>query len=131
MIIMVVGLASTAANSILNVYRNTAYAAIATVFVQLHTADPGVAGTTAISVGSVTRNQATWNAAAGGSMTISALAAWTNGGTSETISHVSLWTLSSAGTFLQSAALSVAQAWVSTNTLTLTTFTFSYAPIAA
>jgi hypothetical protein len=128
---MTLGLAAASANSILNVYRNVAYAAIATVFVQLHTADPGAAGTTAVSVGSSTRNQATWNAAAAGSMTISALAAWTNGGTSETISHISLWTLSSAGTFLQSAALTVAQAWVSTNTLTLTTLTLSYTPIAA
>jgi hypothetical protein len=131
MIIMVVGLAAASANSILNVYRNTAYAAIATVFVQLHTADPGAAGVTAVSVGSTTRNQATWNAAAAGAMTISALAAWTNAGTTETISHISLWTLSSAGVFLQSAALSVAQAWLATNTLTLTTFTFSYTPIAA
>jgi hypothetical protein len=128
---MAVGLAASAANSILNVYRNTAYAAIATVFVQLHTADPGAAGITAISVGSTTRNQATWNAPAAGSMTIATLAAWTNGGTSETISHVSWWTASTAGTFLQSAALTAAQAWASTNTLTLTTFTLSYTPIAA
>jgi hypothetical protein len=128
---MVVGLASGAANSILNVYRNTAYAAVATPFVQLHTADPGAAGTTAVSVGSTTRNAITWNAPSAGSMTLLSLSAWTNGGTSETISHVSFWTASSAGTFLQSAALTVAQAWVSTNTLTLTTVTLSYTPIAA
>lgn len=128
---MAVGLAATAANSILNVYRNTAYAAVATPFVQLHTADPGAAGTTSISVGSTTRNAIVWAAASGGSMALSTLSAWTNGGTSETISHVSVWTASSAGTFLQSFALTGSQAWVSTNTLTLTSFTLSYTPIAA
>lgn len=129
---MAVGLhAVNVANKILNVYRNTAFAAIATVYVQLHTADPGPNGTTAVSAGSATRNQATWNAAASGSMTISSLAAWTNGGTSETITHISLWDASSAGNFLQSAALTGSQAWASTNTLTLTTLTLSYTPIAA
>jgi hypothetical protein len=129
---MAVGIAATHANSILNVYRNTAYAAIATVFVQLHTADPGAAGTTAVSVGSTTRIQATWNAPSAGSMTLTAsLTGWTNGGTSETLTHISLWTASSAGTFLQSLALTASQAWVSTNTFTLSTLTLNYTPIAA
>lgn len=128
---MTVGVAASHANSVLNVFRNTAYSAIATVYVQLHTADPGAAGTTSISAGSTTRNQITWNAPSGGSMTVNTLSAWTNGGTSETISHVSFWTASTAGTFLQSAALSASQAWVSTNTLTLTVVTLSYSPIAA
>ncbi len=129
---MAVGLAASHANSVLNVFRNTSYTGIATVFVQLHTADPGAAGTTAVSVGSTTRIQATWNAASGGSMSLTAaLTGWTNGGTSETISHVSLWTASSAGTFLQSAALTASQAWVSTNTFTLNTLTLAHTPIAA
>jgi hypothetical protein len=128
---MTVGIAATQANAYLNVYRNTAASAVATPFIQLHTGDPGAAGTTSVSVGSTTRNAITWNAASAGSMTLNTLSSWTNGGTSETISHVSLWTASSAGTFLQSFALSVAQAWVSTNTLTLSTFTVSFTPIAA
>lgn len=128
---MTAGLAAATANGWLNVYRNTAASAVATPFVQLHTADPGAAGTTAVSVGSATRNAVTWNAASGGSMTLATLSAWTNGGTSETITHISIWTASSAGTFLQSAPLTASQAWVSTNTLTITTLTFSYTPIAA
>lgn len=131
---MAIGLsAANTANAILNVLRNTAYAAIATPFVQLHTnvGDPGAAGTSNISAGSATRNAVSWNAPSARSMTVLSLAAWTNGGTSETIAHVSIWTASSAGTFVQSGTLSVAQAWVSTNTLTLTTFTVSYTPIAA
>jgi hypothetical protein len=127
---MALGLAAATANSILNVYRTVTWTGL-TVWVKLHTADPGAAGATGAAVGSATRNQATWSAAAAGSMAISSLAAWTNGGTSETISHISLWDASSAGNFLQSAALTGSQAWVSTNTLTLTTLTLTYTPIAA
>ena len=119
------------ANATLNVLRNTSFTGIATPFIQLHTADPGASGTTAVSVGSATRNAITWNAASAGSMTLSTLAAWTNGGTSETITHVSIWSASSAGTFYWSMALTASQAWVSTNTLTITTFTLSFTPIAA
>ncbi len=125
------GLASASANNILNVYRNTAYAAIATVYAQLHTGAPGASGTANVSVGSATRNAVTWNAASAGSMTLSALSAWTNGGTSETITDITLWTASSAGTFLQSCALTASQAWASTNTLTITALTLSYSPLAA
>ena len=128
---MVVGLAAAHANSILSVYSGTTYTAIAGSYVQLHVGDPGAAGTTSISAGSTTRNQATWNAASGGSMSKNTLSAWTNGGTSETLSHVSLWSAVSAGTFIQSFTLSASQAWVSTNTFTLTTFTLSFTPIAA
>lgn len=128
---MTAGLAASLANQILEIYRNVAPTLVATPFVQLHTGDPGAAGTANVSVGSTTRNAATWNAASAGSMTISSLAAWTNGGTSETITHISIWTASTAGTFKQSAALTASQAWVSTNTLTLTTLTLSYTPIAA
>lgn len=128
---MTVGIAATQANAFLNVYRNTAATAVATPFIQLHTADPGAAGTTAVSAGSTTRNAITWNAPSGGSMTLATLGSWTNGGTSETLTHVSLWTASTAGTFLQSFALTASQAWVSTNTFTISTFTVSFSPIAA
>lgn len=128
---MTAGFAAATANAFLNTLRNTAAAAVATPFVQLHTADPGAAGTTAVSVGSATRNAVAWNAASAGSMTLSTLSAWTNGGTSETITHISIWTASSAGTFLESWALTASQAWVSTNTLTITALTLSFTPIAA
>ena len=129
---MTVGLSAVnMANAILNIYRGTTFTGIATPFVQLHTADPGASGTTAVSAGSTTRNAITWNAPSGGVMTLNTLAAWTNGGTSETITHVTLWSASSAGTFYQSFALTASQAWVSTNTLTLTSFTITYTPIAA
>jgi hypothetical protein len=119
------------ANAILNIYRGTTFTGVSTPFIQLHTGDPGASGTSNVSVGSTTRNAIVWSAASAGSMALSSLSAWTNGGTSETITHVSLWSASSAGTFYASYALSASQAWVSTNTLTISTFTLSLSPLAA
>jgi hypothetical protein len=119
------------ANAILNVLRGTAFTGIATPFVELHTADPGASGVTAVSVGSTTRNAVAWNAASAGSMTLLTLGAWTNGGTTETISDIAIFSAATVGTFYQSMQLSVAQAWVSTNTLTITTLSISYSPLAA
>jgi hypothetical protein len=119
------------ANAILNLFRNTTFTGIATPFIQLHTADPGASGTTAVSAGSATRNAVTWNAASAASMTLATLSAWTNGGTSETITHVSIWSAASAGTFYWSMPLTASQSWASTNTLTINTFTLNFTPIAA
>jgi hypothetical protein len=126
---MTVGITAAQANAFLNVYRNTAATAVATPFVQLHTADPGAAGTTSVA-GASTRNAITWNAASGGSMTLNTLSDFT-GTTSETITHVSLWTASSAGTFLQSFALTASQAIINGSTLHFSSFTVSFSPIAA
>jgi hypothetical protein len=125
-----VGISATVANANLNRYRNTAAAAVAAVYVKLHIGDP-TTGIGSPATGSTTRNAVTWNAASGGSMTLATLGAWTNGGATETLSHVSLWDDPTAGNFLQAFALSASQAWVSTNTFTITTFTVSISPIAA
>lgn len=106
--------------------------ATATCWVKLHTADPGASGATAAAAGDTTRKQATMASASGGSKAQSAnTGPWTNGGTSETLSHISLWSASSAGTFNGSAALSASQAWVNTNTFTLTSLSIAVTPIAA
>lgn len=126
---MTVGITAAQANAFLNVYRNTAASAVATPFVQLHTGDPGAAGTTAVANAS-TRNAITWNAASGGSMTLNTLADFT-GTASETITHVSLWTASTAGTFLQSFALTASQAIILSSILHFSSFTVSFSPIAA
>lgn len=118
-------------NAWLNVLRGTTFTGVATPFIELHTADPLVNGTTAVSVGSTTRNAIVWSAASAGSMALSTLSAWTNGGTSETISHVCIFSAATVGTFYWSSALATPQAWVSTNTLTITTYTLSITPLAA
>jgi hypothetical protein len=123
---MTVGFAS----AIVNGWLDGTFAT-ATCWVKLHTADPGAAGATAAAAGDTSRKQATMAAASGGSKAASAsVGPWTNGGTSESITHLSFWTASTAGTFNASASVT-SQAWVSTNTYTLTALTFSISPIAA
>lgn len=129
---MTIGLNGTLADSFLNVLRATAPTTYGPVFIQLHTADPGAAGTTSVSVGSTARQSLTFAAPAAHALAASAApSAWTNGGTSETLTHVSVWSASSAGTFLFSAALASSQAWASGNTFTLSALGLSIAPIAA
>jgi hypothetical protein len=124
---MTVGLAASVVNGWLDGSFSTTNA-----WVKLHTADPGASGATAAAAGDTTRKQATMASAASGSKAASgSVGPWTNGGTSETLTHISLWTLVSGGTFQGSGALSSSQAWVSTNTFTLTALTISVTPIAA
>lgn len=105
--------------------------ATATCYVKLHTADPGAAGTTGAAVGDATRKQATMAAASGGSKAASAsVGPWTNGGTSETLTHLSLWTAAAAGTLNLTGALTAGQAWVNTNTFTLTSLSIAITPVA-
>lgn len=131
---MTVGLSSTnAAHPFINaLLRATNWTAPATVYVKLHTADPGSAGATAAAAGSTTRVAITHAAPSAGSSTINGTnPSWTNGGTSETLTHISYWDASTAGNFLGSAALSASKAWASGDTFTLTTDTWAVSPIAA
>lgn len=124
---MTVGLAA----SVVNGWLDGTFAT-ATCYVKLHTGDPGASGANAAAAGSTARVQATMAAASGGSKAMTSMAStWTNGGTSETLSHISLWTAAAAGTFNGSAALTASQAWVSTNTFTLSSLSIAVTPIAA
>lgn len=122
---MAEGLSTTLVSNWLNTLRaaGAAFGPVAAQYAQLHTANPGAAGTTAISAGSSTRVIFTHAASSAGS----ALAltgtnpAWTNGGTSETITDISVWTASSGGTFLFSVALTASKAWASGDSFTLNT----------
>lgn len=125
------GLAVGLANSWLNTLQGTAYTQT-TSYVQLHTGDPGAAGTANISAGDNTRKLATLASASAGAIALSSMAAgWTNGGTSETITNITLWTLASAGVFKLTITLTVSKAWASADTLALNTLTVSLTPIAA
>lgn len=132
---MALGISSAnMADQWLNWIRATATTAPASTNVKLHTADPGAVGTTAAAAGDTTRKVATFAAPTGTTTRAIALTGnvgpWTNGGTSETISHVSVWSDIAAGNFLWDAALSASQAWVNTNTFTLTTLGVSITPVA-
>ncbi len=120
------------ANKALDVLSGTTFTAPTNTYVKLHTADPGSAGATAAAAGDTTRKTVTWAAASGGSKAMSSMSgSWTNGGTSETLAFVSLWDASTAGNFMLSGALTASQAWVSTNTFSLTGLTVAFTPIAA
>lgn len=126
---MAVGFAA----GVINTWLDSVFAT-ANCFVQLHTADPGAAGTTAASASDATRKQATMAAASGGSKAASAnVGPWTNDGTpaSETLTHISLWSAVSAGTFNASAALAASRTWNTGDTFTLTSLSVSITPIAA
>jgi hypothetical protein len=120
------GFSSTIANALLNVFENVAPTTYASVYLQLHTADPGTAGTTSVSAGSSTRVNVAFGAASAGVITMSTTnPQWTNGGTSETITAISAWTASSSGTFLFSGQLGTSQAWASSNILQLSSLTIT------
>lgn len=130
---MAVGLASAILNSWLNgLGRNTAWTQPTAFWVKLHTADPGASGTTA-AAGNTSRQQATFSAASGGSMTTSADLTWTAVSTTETYSHVSFWDASSAGTFLGSDDLATARAVTAGDTFIIATgqLTVAVTPVAA
>jgi hypothetical protein len=101
---MAEGLSVGTANGVMDaVFRNQAYTPPAQIWIQLHTAAPGAAGTTAIA-GNATRKQVTFGASAGGAIANSADLVWTAGevDTSEDYTHYTLWSASSAGTFVHS-----------------------------
>jgi hypothetical protein len=118
------------ANAWLNVIGNkTTFTAPAATYIELHTADPGSAGTTSVASSS-TRVAATFAAASSGAIALSNSPAFT-GNATETISHIAVWSAITSGTFLWSAALTTPKAINSGDTLTFTSVGVSVAPLAA
>jgi hypothetical protein len=94
------------------------------VYVKLHTADAGEAGTTSAAT-ETTRKVAAWATAASGSIATSATLEWTNVAATETYSHWSLWDASTAGNCLWTGALSSSAAVTAGDTFQITTLTLS------
>lgn len=131
---MAVGLhAVNLANKWLDMLGATAFTAPTNTYVKLHTADPGAAATNAPS-SVTTRVILAWAAGAAGSKSIQATfpvwASWagTNG---EVVSHISVWDNLTAGNFLFSAALTTPKTVNTGDTLTLTSLSVSFTPVAA
>lgn len=122
---MTAGIAAASANSALDTWLNSS-------FVQLHTGDPGAAGTANVS-SVTTRPAPTYNAAASGSKSLSASPSWTSwaGTNGEIVTHISLWSASTGGTFKDSVPLTPSKTVNTGDTLTLSTHTVSFTPIAA
>jgi len=81
------------------VFNNTAPAAVAAVWIQLHTADPTDVGTTAIATEN-TRKSCSFSAATGGAITTDALLEWVSVAGTEQYTFFSLWTLATGGSCL-------------------------------
>lgn len=132
---MAEGLSTTLVSNLLNTLRaaGASFGPVAGSYVQLHTGNPGEAGTSAVSAGSTTRLAATLDASAAGSaLALSEdVGPWTNGGVSETLTHISVWTASSGGTFQYAILLALSKAWAADDTFTLKTLGVSLSPQAA
>jgi hypothetical protein len=121
------GISATLANSWLDALCNaTAYSETNT-YAQLHTADPGAAGTTGVST-VTTRPALSWAAAAGGACATDTTAAWTNwaGTNGEVVSDISVWDASTAGNFLFSANLAANKTMNTGDTLNITSITITF-----
>lgn len=104
---MTVGLNATEANAMLNAQcRGTSYAGFAANWAQLHTGDPGAAGTSNVATNN-TRQQITFGSvASGGSIANTAAVTWTSVPATETYTFWSRWSASTSGTFLGSGTVS-------------------------
>lgn len=124
------------ANAWLNVLRGTSaatFTAVTTLFVQLHTGDPGASGTANVS-SVTTRPALNFGAASAGSQSaIATLPSWATwaGTNGEVVTHISVWGASSAGTFYYSAQLTASKTVNTGDTLNLTSLTVALTPIAA
>lgn len=125
-----VNMANAWLNSMRGAGNGTTFTAPATLFMQAHTADPGASGTTAVSTGIATRTAMGFAAASAGSMSLTAAVNFTATG-ADTISDVTIFSASTAGTFYASAALTANKTVANGDTLSVSTFTWSLAPIAA
>lgn len=102
----------------------TSWTMPSTVYVKLHTGDPGEAATSNAAT-ETTRQSASWASASSGSIATSATITWTNVSTTETYTHWSLWDASTAGNALWSGALSSSAAVTAGDTFQITSLTLS------
>lgn len=95
-------------NKMLDAFAGRADYTQTDLWVQLHTGDPGAAGTNNVA-GETDRIEGTFGAAAsGGAISNTAILEWVGVSTDETYTHVSLWSASTAGTYKGSDDISAA-----------------------
>lgn len=118
---MSAGVSTTVADAALGTITGTDWA-----YAQLHTGNPGSAGTSNVS--SVTTREAiTWGSASSASISASNQPAWTSwaGTNGETDTDVSGWSASTAGTYGGYVALSASVTMNTGDSLTLTSLSIS------
>ena len=105
-------------------YSTAPYTGAATIYLALHTTDPGEAGTGAeVSGGSYARQAITFAAASGGSIAMSDAYLEFSTMPAVTVTHVALWNLSTAGNCLWSGALTTSRTVTAGDTLRITALT--------
>ena len=120
---MATGLSSYLANSFLDALGNATSFSVTTVYIKLHTGDPGANGT-ANAATETTRKEVTFAAASGGAIASDAAVTWTNIAGSEDASYFTAWDNASAGNFLFSGTIT-GNAYVAGDTYTITSGSLS------
>lgn len=124
------GINTSDANALISAeVRNISYTGPATLFVSLHTADPGATGASELSGGSYARQAITFGAPSGGTSSNTNVLNFA-GLPAATITHFALWDASTAGTFHQSGALNSSQTVSAGNTLQFPAGQVSYSVTA-
>lgn len=114
---MAVGISSYMANKWLDAMGNNTSFAVGTAHIQLHTADPGAAGTTSVAT-ETTRKAVSFGAASGGAISSDSAISWTNIAGSQDATHFSLWDAATSGNFLGSGTIT-ANAYTAGDTYTI------------
>lgn len=133
---MASGLAATTyANKLLDIMGSpgTTFTGTTNTYVQLHTGEPGANGTANVS-SNTTRVVIAWAAASAGSKAIQAtFPAWANWAATngEVITNISIWDALTNGNFLFSVLLTVAKTVNTSDTLTLSSMSLAFTPIAS
>lgn len=96
--------------------NNTSYA-VTTVYIKLHTGDPGAAGTSNAAT-ETTRKSVSFGASSGGAIANDAAITWTNIAGSQDATHFTLWDDPTAGNFLGSGTIT-ANAYTAGDTYTI------------
>jgi hypothetical protein len=114
-----VSIANNLENKILDaVFNGVDLPGQGTVYVKLHTGDPGE-DCTGNAASETTRKAATFGAASVGAVTSDADITWTNVAATETYSHISIWDAVNAGNPLWYGALTASKAVTAGDTFTI------------
>lgn len=114
---MSTGISTYLANAWFDALGNATSFSVATVYIKLHTGDPGSAGTSNAAT-ETTRKSVSFGAASSGQIVSDADVTWTNISGSQDASHFSLWDNSTAGNFLGSGTIT-ANAYTAGDTYTI------------
>jgi hypothetical protein len=101
---MATGISSYLGNAWLDALGNNTSFAVTTVYVKLHTGDPGANGTSNAAT-ETTRKAVSFGAASGGSLASDDAVTWTNIAGSQDATHFTAWDNVSAGNFLFSGTI--------------------------